>query len=341
VFTVSPKRADPAPGPRPAPELARYDRLAARAGGHSQASAREEHQAATGNDRDPAPSPEGQQEPEEQPDPLGVLAEILGRDSQVLSASQTCRQALADADHLAVLHAIWTAETGPARDQRYRALLAEALPPGYPLEPSHREKWLWKTLRAAELAGLDARQVLAEAVAQRDLNGIDDIAAVINSRIRRRAGALVPLPAPAWSEQVPELSASERAAYLSEVAALMDVRKERIGEHAAATALPWAVAALGEVPADPKARLEWQRRAASVGAYRELSGYDDPADPVGPEPAANNPDLRAAWHEALAALGPVDGPDVRGMTDGLLLRLRDTYPAETAWAPPWTGDELR
>ena len=169
----------------------------------------------------------------------------------------------------------------------------------------------------------------------------DDIAAVINSRIRRRAGILVPLPAPAWSDQVPEVSDPERAAYLTEVAALMDARKERIGEHAAATALPWAVAALGEVPADPEARLEWQRRAASVGAYRELSGYDDPADPVGPEPAANNPDLRAAWHEALAALGPVDGPDVRGMTDGLLLRLRDTYPAETAWAPPWTGDELR
>jgi hypothetical protein len=121
----------------------------------------------------------------------------------------------------------------------------------------------------------------------------------------------------------------------------MDARKERIGGHAATAALPWAVAALGEVPADPEARLEWQRRAASVGAYRELSGHDDPADPVGPEPAANNPDLRAAWHEALAALGPVDGPDVRGMTDGLLLRLRDTYPAETAWAPPWTGDQLR
>src|SRR5207248_11265854 len=27
VFTVSPKTADPAPGPRPAPELARYDQL--------------------------------------------------------------------------------------------------------------------------------------------------------------------------------------------------------------------------------------------------------------------------------------------------------------------------
>jgi hypothetical protein len=29
------------------------------------------------------------------------------------------------------------------------------------------------------------------------------------------------------------------------------------------------------------------------------------------------------------------------MPDGLLLHLRDTYPIETAWAPPWVGDQLR
>jgi hypothetical protein len=29
------------------------------------------------------------------------------------------------------------------------------------------------------------------------------------------------------------------------------------------------------------------------------------------------------------------------MPDGTLLHLRDTYPIETAWAPRWTGDELR
>ena len=121
----------------------------------------------------------------------------------------------------------------------------------------------------------------------------------------------------------------------------MDARKDRIGEHAADHALPWAVTALGPVPEHPVDRLDWQQRAASIGAYRELSGYDHPADPIGPEPAAAAPDLRAAWHEALAALGPVDGPDVRGMPDGTLLHLRDTYPVETAWAPPWVGDELR
>src|SRR5579859_5913092 len=84
-----------------------------------------------------------------------------------------------------------------------------------------------------------------------------------------------------------------------------------------------------------------QRRAASIGAWRELSGYRGPDDPIGPEPAAAAPDRRAAWYEALAALGPADGPDVRGMPDGTLLHLRDTYPIATGWAPRWVGDELR
>jgi hypothetical protein len=64
--------------------------------------------------------------------------------------------------------------------------------------------------------------------------------------------------------------------------------------------------------------------------------------PDRPEPVASAPDVRAAWHEALAAaLGLVDGPDVRGMPDGTLLHLRDTYPVETAWAPRYVGDALR
>jgi hypothetical protein len=121
----------------------------------------------------------------------------------------------------------------------------------------------------------------------------------------------------------------------------MDARKDRIGEHAAETSPPWAIAALGPVPKDPLDRLDWQKRAAAIGAWRELSGYHHPADPIGPGPVAAAPDLRAAWHEALAALGPMDGPDVRGMPDGMLLHLRDTYPVETAWAPQWVGDELR
>jgi hypothetical protein len=106
VFTASPKRADPVPGPRPAPELARYDKIyAERAGVPVPAT---------------APAAPGTA--------LSVLAAVLEHDGQQQSAIQTRNQALADADHLALLHAIWTAETGPAREQRYRNLLAVALP---------------------------------------------------------------------------------------------------------------------------------------------------------------------------------------------------------------------
>jgi hypothetical protein len=205
--------------------------------------------------------------------------------------------------------------------------------------PRGRAKWLWRSLRAAELAGLDARQVLADAVGARNLAGARDIAAVIDARIRRRVGA--PGPAPAWSAQVPAVADPERGAYARQIAALMDARKERIGEHTVASGLPWAVSALGPVPADPVPRLQWQQRASAIGAYRELSGYHHPADPIGPEPAPGTSDLRAAWHEALTALGPAEDTGVRGVPDGLLLHLRDTYPTETAWAPPWAGDELR
>ena len=270
-----------------------------------------------------------------------MLAGVLDRDGRQLSASQTRRQALANADHLAILNAIWTSQTTPAREQRYRDLLLAHLPPEHCPEPGHRARWLWRTLRAAELAGLDPGDALAAAIGERDLAGARDLAAVIDARLRYRTGALVPAPAGPWSAQVPAIADPERRAFAAEIAALMDARKDRIGEHAAEYAPPWAVAALGPVPEDPLDRLDWQRRAASIGAWRELSGHRDPADPIGPEPAAAAPDLRAAWHEALAALGPADGPDMRGMPDGRLLHLRDTYPTETAWAPQYVGDELR
>ena len=108
VFTTPVKLSDPAPGTRAAPELTRYDRLTA--------------QAASPAVADPVDAGTTSA--------ASVLAEIIaGRDGARESASQAWQQALADADHLAVLHAMWTAETTPAHERRYRALLQSALPP--------------------------------------------------------------------------------------------------------------------------------------------------------------------------------------------------------------------
>ncbi len=122
---------------------------------------------------------------------------------------------------------------------------------------------------------------------------------------------------------------------------MMDDRKQRIGDFAADNAPSWAVSALGPAPEEPAARQEWLHKAASIGAYRETYGYHHPTDPTGPEPTRHAPDQRAAWYEAFLALGPANGPDVRAMPDGRLWLLRDTYTAETQWAPRHVGRELR
>jgi hypothetical protein len=159
VFTLSPKLADPAPGHRPAPELARYDQITAERSGSLAPAA--------------PPALPGEA--------LAVLSAVVDRDGQLVSATQDRHRVLTSADHLAILNAIWTDQTAQAREQRYKALLAASLPPGYRRQPGHQAKWLWRTMRAAELAGLDAGAMLAGAVAERDLAGARDTAAVLDA----------------------------------------------------------------------------------------------------------------------------------------------------------------
>ena len=111
VFTTLPKVADPRPGTRAAPELERYERIRREREGFLPTR--------------PAAGP-GNLDPRE---PIAVLADVLDRDGAELSASETRRRNLANADHLGILHAIWIAETRGAREDRYRELVMAALPP--------------------------------------------------------------------------------------------------------------------------------------------------------------------------------------------------------------------
>ena len=323
VFTTPPKAADPQPGTRAAPELDRYERI------------RREREGFLPTQLAAGP---GNLDPRE---PIAVLADVLDRDGAELSASETRRRNLANADHLGILHAIWGAETRGAREDGYRELVMAALPADRRQPLSHQSRWLFRTLHAAELAGLDPAEVTRTAIAARDLAGARDIASVLDARIRQRVDPLLPQPQDPWAERAPQLPDPERRAYLAEIAAMMDGRKQRLGQHAAEIAPAWAITALGPVPDDAAVRQEWERKASSIAAYREMFGYDDPHDPIGPEPTRDAPDQRAAWHEAFLALGPAGQPDVRAMRDGRLWLIRDTYAAETAWAPRHVGRELR
>ena len=317
VFTVTPRLADPRPGPRPAPELVRARRLGTER---------------TGQMAVPA-APAGREA-------TGVLADVLVRDGAELSALETQEQSFSSADNLAILHAQWQAETSAARSENWRELMMRTLPEAYRGELGHQTRWLWRTLRSAELAGLDPEEVLTTAITGRDLAGARDVASVIDARIRQRVDGMVPLPQPRWSQRVPLVRPGHQQ-YVADLAEAMDERKERIGEHAAEHQPQWATRALGPVPSEPLDRLVWQRKAASIGAYRELSEYGDYAEAIGPEPVSDDPDQRAAWHEAFACLGPAEGVDVRGLPDGSLHLMRESYRTETQWAPRYVTTALR
>ena len=63
-----------------------------------------------------------------QREPAAVLADVLSRDGAAVSATAIRQRNMANADHLATLHAIWDAETTAARNDRYRDLVTAALP---------------------------------------------------------------------------------------------------------------------------------------------------------------------------------------------------------------------
>jgi hypothetical protein len=318
-----PKLSDPDAGTRPAPELSRHARIRSERAG------------------EPVPQPHPSSDPEPR-EAVAVLSDVLERDDSEVSATEYRRRELACADHLAGLNAIWQGETAGLQRARYLELARSLLPEGHDVSELDKPQamWLWRTLRAAEAAGLDAGEVLERAISGRSLTGVRDLASVLDTRIRREHGALVPVAARMWAEQVPACG-GDRQDYLQRVAAAMDERKERLGEFAAETSPAWAVAALGATPADPLDRLEWQQRASQIGAYRELYGWDHETEPCGPEPGGDSPEKRVAWHAAYGAMTKTDEAHMSALADGTLHHMRATYEAETAWLPPFVGAELR
>ena len=325
VATEPAKVANARPGTRPAPELHRAARLVRERAGLP---------------------PLRPQVPEVKDTPrreaVAVLADVMAHEEADTAATEVLRRNLSGADHMALLHAQWEGQTRPLTTARYELLVRAALGPQHAgIELSHKAIWLWRSLCAAETVGHDAGQLVRQAVAEWPLDDAEDIAAVLDHRIRARTAGQVPQPADSWSQRVPETANPEHQRYLCELAAAMDDRTERIGEHLAARPPAWAILAFGLVPTDPVDRLEWERRAGRAGAYRELYGYEHPSDPIGPEPSGATPEKRALWHVAFRQLRPAEGVDLRDKNDGTLLHMRGTYATVTAYAPPYVARQLR
>lgn len=327
---MTPKEADPDATTRPAPELERHDRVMRERAGlpplPPEPKATKDKQAE-----------EDEEEELREREPLAVIADIVERDGAQVSAREVRQTNVANTDHLGILNAVWQAETGPATTARYEADLREMIP-GLPATLSGHSTWLYRSLRQAEAAGCNSRDVLAAAIAQRGLDGARDVLAVLYTRVNEANGNLVPLPAGKWADQIP--SNAERPEYVAALAGAMDARRERIGVHVAKHSPAWAVRALGPVPDEPLDRLEWESRASDIGAYREMFNYTDPTDAIGPDPV-NSPEARTHWHAAFSSLGPVDGVDMRAQYDGSLYHMRDNYERATSWAPPHVAEALR
>jgi hypothetical protein len=322
VITPNPKLADPLPLTRPAPELPRFRQL------------ERERQGQLAQRPPQGDLDEG----------MAVLADVLARDATDLAATEYQARELSNADHLGLLHTIWIDLTERADSARFRPIVQSALAEAWGITDSRlgspTARWLYRTMRAAELAGEDPATAVRDAVQSHDLAGAHDIPAVIDARMRRSVNAMTARPVGRWADHIPEVADPDIREYLGKLATQMDERRDRIGQHAGEHQPAWAVKALGPAPGDPVERQRWQERASTVGAYRELFGHDDERQPIGPEPVADHPDKRALWYEAWQVLGPADGTDLRDRADGSLWLIRDQYQAETAWAPRHVGREL-
>jgi hypothetical protein len=321
---VQPARvADVSAGTVPAPELARRERIERERAG------------------EPEPERQGDLSPKPR-DARAVLADVLERDDSQESALEIRDRERSDADHLGRLDVMWQGETQAARVSRYQAAVRAVLPPGYEgasLEGGHAT-WLYRSLRHAEEGGLDAAAVLEAVTAGRDLTGARNVAAVLDARVRQHTAGIAPAAWRPWSERVPQVDDPVRQVFLRELAATMDERKARLGEHTAETLPAWAVNALGPLPEGEAERAAWTERASHIAAYRELYGYEHESDPLGPEPA-NSPEARSAWFAGYAAVHRTDEAGLDALTDGQLWLRRATYERETAWAPPFAGSQLR
>jgi conjugative relaxase-like TrwC/TraI family protein len=194
-------------------------------------------------------------------------------------------------------------------------------------------------LRQAELAGHDPRRVLTDAITSRPLGGARQLSNVIHHRISEQV-TLDPA-GDRYTDWIPQVGNPRWQDYLERLAADADARRDQLGVDTADSQPPWAIEALGPIPADDQARGLWEQRAGVVAAHRELTGHADDTTPIGPAPKAGQAEAYASWRSAWHALGRPEADRAEAeMSDGqLLVRVR-AYEREKTWAPPYVANEL-
>ena len=302
---------------------------------------------------EPAPAQGGKEPPVIDTGEMVRLA-AMEHSGAELTATETIRAAQDEQERMPFLVDVLRAATKDANttavDEILRGRLSEHEYERY--QGDHERGLLHQRVREMQLAGHDPAEVLTRAT-ERDMEGARSIAGVLHGRLGRieherdrgdqHHGGVEHRQVGFWSGSVPEPEPGRQFGELARQAAeVADERAQALGEQAAADPPDWAIDLFGDVPADPRERLQWVDGAAAVASYRELTGHDDAEHAIGEAPPAGNAEWRAAWRHAARAAG-LDETEVadRQATDGELLADRMADERAEQWAPPDVGDALR
>ena len=217
------------------------------------------------------------------PHRLAVLAGVLERQQSARTATESVRRDLDRAASLATLAPAWADVTRAHATRRHEKTIRSLLAPEdwQQYQQDTERGTLTRLLRAADLAGHDAEEVLRRALEGRDFAGARSVAAVLHGRVQRITGTPEPQAAAGYADRTPAIEDPDADRFARELATAMDQRVALLGNQVTVDRPVWALRYLGEVPADPVERAEWTGRAGTAAAYREERGYADEIEAIG------------------------------------------------------------
>lgn len=201
---------------------------------------------------------------------------------------------------------------------------------------------LGRLLRVVEQSGLDAKQVLTEAVTKSSLEGSQSVAQVLHSRITAAHKAKLNITE-ATNSMPPADAPAQYQEHFDRLDEMASERRGELGAQQASEPEAWAQETLGPVPeAGSFERMEWEERAGTIAGYREAAGWTDGQEPLPHSPGTHQTEQRAAWADAWTAAGrPEANADEHTLSEGALRNRVQAMRRENAAMPASVFEEMK
>jgi hypothetical protein len=280
-------------------------------------------------------------DPYQQATPESVLADVLQREADDLSATEQIRQSQEWARGTGHLLNLWSTAVReavhPQIDELITARLTESDARRY--QRDHSRQALHQRLRAAQLAGHDIGAVIDQITAA-PMDSARSIASVLHGRLQHLALPHVNGHDVTWTQRTP----ANAPLVAHELATALDDRTRALGDRLFSEPEPWLARQLG-IPspdASPTLHEEYIRRAGAAAAYREAAGITNPEQAVSLDPHLASPELEHLRDITIRALEIRDEADIiRGLTRGELEAQVAAAERAHAAAPPDVSRQLR